>query len=184
MKKISSICVFCGSNTGNNKKHIVAAKRLGTLIAQKGLTLVYGGGKVGLMGIIADAVINKGGKVIGVIPKHLANRGIVHTGITKLHIVNGMHQRKALMSKLSDAFIAMPGGIGTLEEFIEVVAWSSLGLHKKTFGLLNTAGYFNSLINFFKHITNEGFYNKEHSALIFTKSTPATLLDEIIKHAK
>jgi len=184
MKKIVSVCVFCGSNTGNNKKYIAAAKRLGTLIVQKGFTLVYGGGKVGLMGIIADAVINKGGKVIGVIPKHLANREITHTGITKLHIVNGMHQRKALMAKLSDAFIAMPGGIGTLEEFVEVVAWSSLGLHKKAFGLLNTAGYFNSLINFFKHTTNEGFYSKEHSALISIKSTPNALLNEIIKNAK
>ena len=184
MKKITSICVFCGANIGRNRKYLAAANRLGSLIAQNGFTLVYGGGKVGLMGAIADAALKNGGKVIGVIPKHLANREIMHTGITKLHIVKDMHQRKALMAKLSDAFITMPGGIGTLEEFAEVAAWSSLGLHKKAFGLLNTAGYFNSLINFFKHTTKEGFYNKEHSSSIFVKSTPGALLNEIIKNAK
>ena len=140
-----AVCVFCGSSTGEDPAYAEAARDLGRLIAGNGLTLVYGGGHVGLMGVVADAALDAGGEVIGVMPKALVDREISHTSLTKLHVVHSMHERKAMMSELSDAFVALPGGNGTLEEFFEVLTWAQLGEHGKPCGLLNVAGYYDPI---------------------------------------
>src|SRR5512146_155412 len=140
------ICVFCGSNTGTRLAYVEAAQRLGVILAERKLGLVYGGGKVGLMGKLADAVLGAGGEVIGVIPQKLMRKEIAHAGLTDLRVVNSMHERKAMMAELSDAFIAMPGGFGTFEEFCEMVTWAQLGVHRKPCGLLNIEGYYDHLL--------------------------------------
>ena len=173
------VCVFCGSSVGNQPAYREAAEALGALLAGRGIGLVYGGGNVGLMGVIADAVMAKGGQAIGVIPQSLADREIAATGITELRVVDSMHTRKAMMADLSDAFIAMPGGVGTFEEFFEVVTWTQLGLHRKPCGLLNVNGFYAPLAAFIDQATNEGFIRAEHRAAIILDSNPARLLDTL-----
>jgi uncharacterized protein (TIGR00730 family) len=138
---LRSVCVFCGSRPGNDPAYAAGARRLGRTLAEEGITLVYGGGRVGLMGVVADTILDAGGEVTGVIPKALVEREIAHPGLTYLRVVGSMHERKALMSELSEGFIALPGGTGTLEEFFEVLTWAQLGEHEKPCGLLNLAGY-------------------------------------------
>jgi len=176
MKKI---CVFCGSSFGSNKAYSETANELGKVIAQAGIGLVYGGAKVGLMGEIASAVLKEGGEAIGVIPKQLVDKEVAHDGLTKLHIVGSMHERKALMADLSDGFIAMPGGFGTLEEIFEIVAWGQLNFHTKPVGLLNVNGYYNNLIKFIDHSVKENFIKPEHREMIRVDEKPKALLEQL-----
>ncbi|MFM7439802.1 MAG: TIGR00730 family Rossman fold protein [Snowella sp.] len=175
-------CVFCGSSLGNQPIYELAAQAMGKAIASRNLGLVYGGGRVGLMGKVADAVLTAGGQVIGVIPDFLATKEIAHWGLTKLHIVGSMHERKALMASLSSGFIALPGGYGTLEEFCEVLTWGQLGLHEKSLALLNIAGYYNPLLAFFDRALAEGFLSRTLRSLILEATTPDILLDAMISY--
>lgn len=176
MKKI---CVFCGSSFGNNKSYSDTANLLGNLIAKKNIELVYGGASVGLMGEIASAVLKAGGKVTGVIPKQLLEKEVAHTGLNDLRIVGSMHERKSLMADLSDGFIAMPGGFGTLEEVFEIVAWGQLNFHNKPLGLLNVNGYYNNLIKFLDHSVNENFIKPEHREMILVNNDPEAMLIQL-----
>jgi len=173
------ICVFCGSSAGARPAYAAAAKELGELMARRRISLVFGGGCIGLMGTIADAVLNNRGEAIGVIPDGLMRREIGHRGVTKLHVVETMHQRKALMADLSDAFIAMPGGYGTLEEFAEIVTWSQLGIQVKPCALLNIEGYWDGLLEFLDHAVGEDFVRPENRDLIVVGTTPEEILDKI-----
>lgn len=173
------LCVFCGSSTGNQPAYAEAARALGALLARRGIGLVYGGGNVGLMGIIADAVVAHGGEAIGVIPQTLAEREIAHTGVTELRIVDSMHTRKAMMAELADGFVAMPGGVGTFEEFFEVVTWTQLGVHRKPCGLLNVKAFYTPLAAFIDQAVSEGFIKPVHRAFIIVDSDPARLLDSL-----
>ncbi|QKI81653.1 TIGR00730 family Rossman fold protein [Kroppenstedtia eburnea] len=173
---MKNICVFCGSSPGSSPVYMEGAKQLGISLAEAGITLVYGGARVGLMGAVADTVLAHGGKVIGVIPKSLVDREIAHTGLTDLHIVSSMHERKALMSELADGFIALPGGSGTLEEFFEVFTWAQLGHHQKPCGLLNLNGYYTPLLQFIDHTIGEGFMKEDYRAMILSESGPEPLL--------
>ena len=177
-----NICVFCGSQSGTDLRYRQAAVELGGLLAQRGHGLVYGGGHVGLMGIIADAVLEAGGSVTGVIPKPMTERELAHETVTKLYVVSSMHERKALMASLSDAFIALPGGYGTLEELFEVIAWAQLGIHRKPIGLLNVAGYFDALLSLVDHMIGEGFIKTKHRGLFVTAAQPQALLDAVQHH--
>jgi uncharacterized protein (TIGR00730 family) len=178
---MKTVCVFCGSNPGRNPAFKEGAIALGQEIVSRGLGLVYGGGNVGLMGVVADAVLAEGGEVIGVIPGFLVNRELAHPGLSKLHVVDSMHQRKALMAELSDGFIAMPGGYGTFEEFCEILTWSQLGLHQKPHGLLNIMGYYEPLIRLFDTALHEQFLSSAHRAMVLEAPTPAALLN-IMSH--
>lgn len=162
------ICVFCGSSSGLRPSYTHAAEEIGRYLATSGITLVFGGGKVGLMGAMADAALKAGGEVIGVIPEHLMAREVGHNGLTKMHVVGSMHERKALMSDLSDAFIALPGGFGTFEEFCEVLTWSQLGLHQKPCGLLNVDEYYSPLLQMFDHAVTEGFLKAENRRIVLS----------------
>jgi uncharacterized protein (TIGR00730 family) len=173
------LCVFCGSSVGVNPAYAEVATALGTLLAQRGIGLVYGGGNVGLMGVIADAALAAGGEVIGVIPQALADREVAHHGVTELRIVDSMHTRKAMMADLSDAFLAMPGGVGTFEEFFEAITWTQLGLHRKPCGLLNVAGFYTPLALFIDQAVSEGFIKPVHRAAIIVDDDPARLLDTL-----
>jgi len=170
------ICVFCGSNPGINPAYREAAVAMGQLLAQRRIELVYGAGNIGLMGVLADAVLAAGGKVIGVIPEALMAKEVGHDGLTELRVVGSMHERKAIMSDLSDAFIAMPGGFGTFEEFCEVVTWSQLGIQSKPCGLLNVEGYYDPLLELFDHAVREGFLREENRRLVLEDSDPKQLL--------
>lgn len=172
-------CVFCGSSVGARPAYAAAAQELGELMARRGIGLVFGGGRIGLMGTIADAVLAHGGEAIGVIPGGLMRREIGHPGVTKLHVVNTMHQRKALMADLSDAFIALPGGYGTLEEFAEIVTWSQLGIQRKPCALLNVEGYWDGLLALVDHAVREDFVRPENRQLILVGRNPAEVLDQI-----
>lgn len=174
---MKSICVFCGSSFGRRSIYTTAAQVLGKTIADRNLTLVYGGGKVGLMGTVADAALASGGEVIGVIPQFLVDKELAHTGLTQLEIVDSMHERKARMSALSDGFIALPGGYGTIEEFCEVLTWAQLGLHQKPHGLLNIEGYYDALLAFFDQTVTEQLVRPEHRSLIIEATDPGELLD-------
>ena len=173
------VCVFCGSRTGERTVHADAAGALGALLAARGLGLVYGGGNIGLMGRIADAALAGGGDVTGVIPQHLLDREVAHTGLTALHVVDTMHARKALMAQLSDIFIAAPGGFGTLDELCEILTWAQLGLHRKPCGLLNVSGYFDPLLAMFDHAVQEGFLSPQHRGLIISDHDATRLLDRL-----
>jgi uncharacterized protein (TIGR00730 family) len=173
------ICVFCGSSIGNRVDYSEAAVTLGGLLARRKIGLVYGGGNVGLMGVIADAVLQAGGEVIGVIPHALAEREIEHQGLTQLHVVDSMHTRKAMMADLADAFIAMPGGVGTFEELFEAVTWTQLGLHRKPCGLLNVAGFYAPLAAFIDQAVSEGFIKPVHRASIVVDDNAERLLDTL-----
>lgn len=173
------ICVFCGSSPGANPAYIQVARKLGRKIAEMKLTLVYGGGKVGLMGELAKTTLAAGGKVIGVIPEDLVKMSLAFTELTDLRIVSSMHERKALMSDLADAFIALPGGFGTIEEFFEVLTWAQLGLHQKACGLLNVCGYYDELIAFLDHILSEQFIQQVNHKMILVSEDIDELINKI-----
>jgi uncharacterized protein (TIGR00730 family) len=176
-KQMRRLCVFCGSSAGARPVYTDSARRLGGLLAGRGLGLVYGGGHIGLMGVLADAVLAAGGEAVGVIPQSLVDKELAHPGLTALHVVTTMHQRKALMADLSDAFVALPGGYGTLDELFEILTWSQLGIHGKPVGLLNVAGYFDPLLGWIRHALTEGFIRSQHVALLNVASTPEEMLD-------
>jgi uncharacterized protein (TIGR00730 family) len=171
------ICVFCGSSTGIKQDYAVGARELGLVLAKQNIDLVYGGGHVGLMGIVADAAMSAGAKAIGVIPRCLADKEVAHQGLTELRIVQTMHERKAQMAELSDGFIAMPGGFGTLEELFEVITWAQLGIHKKPFGLFNIAGYFDKLIEFLDFQVEQGFVPPRHREMIIVSDEAEQLVE-------
>jgi uncharacterized protein (TIGR00730 family) len=173
------VCVFAGSSAGVRPEYIAAATDLGRVLATSGIGLVYGGARVGLMGAVADAVLTGGGAVTGVIPRALVEKEVAHSGLTELRIVTTMHERKALMADLSDAFIALPGGWGTLDEFFEILTWAQLGLHRKPCGLLNVLGYFDRLLAFLDHTVEQGFVRREYGALLALSDGPSTLLDAL-----
>jgi uncharacterized protein (TIGR00730 family) len=175
------ICIFTGSRRGTSPAYAEAAKRLAHDLVERGFGLVYGGGNVGLMNVIADTVLELGGHITGVIPNALVSKEVAHLGLSDLRVVNSMHERKALMAELSDGFIALPGGIGTMEEFFEVLSWAQLGIHNKPCGLLNVSGYYDPLIQFLDHAVAEDFVKPKHRALLIVESRPATLLDRIEK---
>jgi len=170
------IAVFCGSNKGIRAAYAEAAENLGRQLAKRGIELVFGGGCVGLMGVLADAVLQNGGHVIGVIPQSLVIKEVVHEKLPDLRVVKNMHERKALIAELSDGFIALPGGYGTCEEFCEVLAWSQLGYHQKPFGLLDVAGFYRGFLEFFDHATREGFIRPAHRKLVIVEEDPEKLL--------
>jgi uncharacterized protein (TIGR00730 family) len=176
---VNSLCVFCGSNPGASPAYAEAAARLGRTLAGRGLNLVYGGGRVGLMGVVADAALAAGGTVTGVIPEALATRELAHSTLSDLQVVGSMHERKARMSELSDGFVALPGGIGTLEEWSEVWTWSQLGFQPKPCGLLNAAGYYDHLLAFLDHMTAERFLNRAHRGMAIVDDNPERLLDRL-----
>jgi uncharacterized protein (TIGR00730 family) len=171
------ICVFCGSSPGTNPAYLEAARATGRTLAGRGIGLVYGGGGVGLMKAVADAALAAGGEVVGVIPRALQLRELAHPGLTALHVVGSMHERKAKMAELADGFIALPGGMGTLEELAEILTWAQLGLHGRPCGLLDVAGYYGSLISFFDRAVSEGFLRPEHRRLLLVAPEPGALLD-------
>jgi hypothetical protein len=173
---VKSVCIFLGSNRGASPLYAEAAAELGRLMAGNGLRLVYGGANVGLMRVLADSAVEAGGEVIGVIPSQLVDKEIAHKGLSDLRVVGSMHERKALMAELSDAFIALPGGIGTLEEFFEVLTWTQLGFHEKPCGLLNVNGYYDLLARFLDHTTGEGFVNPVHRSMVITGDNSEDLL--------
>ena len=175
------ICVFTGSRHGAMPAYADAAKQLARDLVERGFGLVYGGGNVGLMNIIADAVLEHGGHVTGVIPNALVSKEVAHRGLSELRVVNSMHERKALMAELSDGFIALPGGIGTMEEFFEVLSWAQLGIHNKPCGLLNVSGYYDPLIEFLDHAVSQDFVKPKHRALLIVEHEPMTLLDRFAK---
>lgn len=176
---LRSLCVYCGSSAGHDPAFADAARSLGQLMAGQGLALVYGGGHVGLMGIIADAVLEAGGEVTGVIPRALMDSEVGHDRLTRLLVVKDMHERKALMAEHSDGFIAMPGGIGTLEELFEVMTWLQLGYHAKPVGLLNVKGFYDPLLDFLDRQAEAGFLRQEHRALLMTETDPAVLVQRL-----
>ena len=177
MTTLRSICVYCGSNAGSKPEYAAAAKAMGKAIAGRGITLVYGGGKVGLMGALADAALAAGGRVVGIIPEFLALKEVAHAGLSELIVVDSMHTRKAEMERHSDGFIAMPGGIGTMEELFEIWTWSQLGQHRKPCGLLDAAGYYGHLNAFLDRMAMDGFVNPEHRAMLHHSDSPEALLD-------
>jgi uncharacterized protein (TIGR00730 family) len=173
---MKTICVFCGSSKGTKIEYQQACTELAELFIKENITLVYGGGDVGLMGLLADAMLERGGRVIGVIPKALADKEVAHESLTELHIVGSMHERKAMMAELSDGFIAMPGGIGTLEEIIEVFTWTQLGIHSKPCGLLNIAGYYDRLFEFLQQMVDQEFLKPFHLSMMVMENKAEALL--------
>jgi len=173
------ICVFCGSNAGARSEYAETARALATVLAERKLGIVYGGGNVGLMGVVADAALARGGEVIGVIPQKLVDKEVAHRGVTELRIVETMHERKALMNDLSDAFIALPGGFGTLDEFFEVLTWSQLGFHGKPCALLNVAGYYDGMLAMLDHAVTERFLRPAHRELVIADTDPLRLLQRL-----
>lgn len=174
-----SICVFCGSSPGNRPEYLQVARDTGRLIAQRQLTLVYGGGKVGLMGAMADAALAAGGRVIGVIPQMLLDREVGHAGLTELRVVSTLAERKLIMGELSDAFLTLPGGNGTMDELFEAWSWTQLGLSRKPSGLLNHGGYYDALIQFLDHAVAEGFQRPRHRAILLVNTQIEPLLDQL-----
>jgi uncharacterized protein (TIGR00730 family) len=177
---MKSLCVYCGSSAGSSPVYADAARRLAKVMVDDNIALVYGGGNVGLMGVIADEVLRLGGEATGVIPKALMDKEVGHQGLTRLHIVKDMHERKAMMAELSEGFVAMPGGIGTLEELFEVFTWSQLGFHEKPIGLLNVNGFYNGLIQFLDHVIQERFLRAEQASLL-VNAPEAGALVELLK---
>jgi len=176
---VNRVCVFCGSSPGARPEYTETAQDLGSLLVERGLGLVFGGAGVGLMGRLADAVMSEGGEAIGVIPQALVDREIAHLGLSDLRVVGSLHERKATMAELSDAFIALPGGLGTLEELFEVYTWSQLGLHAKPCALLNVAGYFDALAGFLDHAVAERFVTEHHRETLIVEEDPRALLDRL-----
>jgi uncharacterized protein (TIGR00730 family) len=174
---VHSICVFSGSSLGARAEYTAAARALGTEVAARAMRLVYGGASVGLMAVVADTVLAAGAEVVGVIPQQLVDREVAHRGLADLRVTRTMHERKTLMAELSDDFVALPGGFGTLEEFVEVLTWLQLGLQHKPCGLLNVADFYRPLLAFFDHATTEGFVRAEHRGLLLADTDAARLLD-------
>ncbi len=179
MTWLASVCVYCGSSSGDLREYTDAAIQLGTLFAQRSIGLVFGGGSVGLMGVLADAVLAAGGKVTGVMPHGLRTRELAHEGVTEIIAVESMHERKQRMVELSDAFIAMPGGIGTLDELFETFTWLQLGIHNKPVGLLNVAAYFDPLLEFLKHMTERQFLSTKHLDCLAVEMDGVLLLEQL-----
>ena len=176
------ICVFAGSNLGNQPKYRAVAEQLGRALAAREIELVYGGAHVGLMGLVADAVLAAGGRATGVIPAALVDKEVAHQGLTDLRVVGSMHERKSVMADLADGFIALPGGWGTVEEFFEILTWAQLGLHSKPCGLLNVQGYFDTLLSFVSHSIEEGFVRPEYRTMISVSDAPGYLLDMLVAY--
>lgn len=177
--KLRSICVYCGSNTGAGDEYRAAAVAMGEALARRDIKLVYGGGQVGLMGVLADACLDAGGAVTGVIPDFLHHKEIAHPRVSDMHIVGSMHERKHMMADAADAFIALPGGLGTLEELFEVWTWSQLGRHQKPVGLLNVRGYYDQLLGFLDHMRGEGFVEEKHRNMLTCAETPGAVVDAL-----
>ena len=176
---MKSICVYCGANAGVSPVYAEQARVLARAMVDANIALVYGGGNVGLMGIIADEVLRLGGEVTGVIPTALVEREVGHTGLTRQFIVKDMHERKAMMASLADGFIAMPGGMGTLEELFEMLTWSQLGIHGKPVGVLNVGGFYDHLVGFIRHATEQGFIKPQHETLMQVEADPAALVQRL-----
>lgn len=176
---MKSVCVFCGSSPGNHPRYLETARALGSLLARRGCTLVYGGGRVGLMGALADAALQAGGRVVGVIPQLLLDKEAGHDGLTELHVVQTMAQRKQMMGDLSDAFLTLPGGIGTMDELFEAWTWTQLDLHRKPCGLLNQAGYYDSLIAFIDRCQAEGFLRPRHAGALLVDTALEPLVERL-----
>ncbi|WP_038498915.1 TIGR00730 family Rossman fold protein [Janthinobacterium agaricidamnosum] len=176
---MKSICVYCGANGGVTPQYAAAARELARVLVEENISLVYGGGNVGLMGVIADEVLRLGGEVTGVIPTQLVEREVGHTGLTRQFIVKDMHERKAMMAQLSDGFIAMPGGLGTLEELFEVLTWSQLGIHSKPIGLLNVDHFYDGLVSFIEHAKGEGFVRPQHAAMLRVEADALALVQRL-----
>jgi uncharacterized protein (TIGR00730 family) len=179
---MKSVCVFCGGNPGRNPAYLAAARSVGVELATNGLALVYGGAQVGLMGAVADAALAHGGEVFGVIPEFIGAREIAHLGVTKLEVVASMHERKAKMAERADAFVALPGGFGTLDELFEILTWSQLGLHRKPCAVLNVAGYFDGLLAFLDRAVDEQLLRPEYRAMLLVESDPARLVEGLRAH--
>lgn len=177
MRTFRRICVYCGSTAGRDVRYLEAARATGAFLAGRGLDVVYGGGRVGMMGAVADGALAAGGRVIGVIPEKLRDKELAHAGLSELYVVDSMHARKTMMAAMSDGFWGLPGGFGTLEEVFEVTTWSQLNYHKKPVGLLNINGYFDKLIEFLNHASSEGFVRPVHRPLIQSAKAPEVLLD-------
>lgn len=177
MTSINSICVYCGSSPGRLEAYASAAHRLAEALVSRNIRLVYGGASIGIMGMLADEVLKLGGQAIGVLPEALASKEVAHPNLTELHITHSMHERKTLMAELADGFIALPGGIGTLEELFEIWTWAQLGIHSKPCGLLNVSGYYDLLTSFLDHVTTEQFVKPQQRGLLMVESNPYTLLD-------
>lgn len=173
---MNRVCVFCGSSPGSRPEYLQAAEQLGQMLAQRKIGLVYGGGRLGLMGAVARATVEAGGEVVGIIPRDLFEKEVAFTDLIDLRVVGSMHERKALMADLADGFIGLPGGLGTIEEFFEVLTWAQLGIHRKPCGLLNVAGYYTTLLHFIEHTVAEQFIAPEHQAMILVEEEPAALL--------
>lgn len=178
MNAITSLCVYCGSSNGRQPAYAAAARTLAESMVQRNIQLVYGGASIGIMGIVADRMLQLGGKVIGVIPKALAHKEIAHHHLTQLHVTDSMHDRKVLMAELADGFIALPGGIGTLEELFEIWTWAQLGFHHKPCGLLNIAGYYDALIQFLDYVHKEQFVREHHRAMLIVDHETEGLLNQ------
>ncbi len=177
MHEIERICVFAGSSPGGRPEYVTAARALGRALADQRIGLVYGGAGVGLMGAVADAVLDRGGSVVGVMPRALVEREVAHSGLTELRVVGSMHERKAEMADLADAFVALPGGLGTLEEMFEVLTWAQLGHHAKPCGLLNVAGYYDRMLSMMDHAAEERFVAPEHRAMLLVDAEPGPLIE-------
>ena len=176
---MAAICVFCGSSPGGDPAYLAAAQAMGRAIAGRGMGLVYGGAKVGLMGTVADAALAAGGEVIGVLPAALEKKELAHFGLTRLEVVGSMHERKARMAELSDGFVALPGGAGTLEEIFEIWTWGQLGFHGKPAGFLNVSGYYDKLVDFLDHTVGEAFVKPAHRDMLIFRDDPTALLDAL-----
>lgn len=182
MTAINSICIYCGSSPGRLEAYGSATHALAESLVSRNIRLVYGGAGIGVMGMVADRVLTLGGQAIGVIPKALAHKEVAHKNLTELHITQSMHERKMLMAELADGFIALPGGIGTLEELFEIWTWAQLGFHDKPCGLLNVEGYYDSLIKFLDHVLAEQFVKQHHHAMLMVESNPDALLDRYVHY--
>ncbi|KSU81073.1 hypothetical protein GA0061096_4029 [Fictibacillus enclensis] len=180
---MNHIAVFCGSRSGKSEVYVKEAARLGKELAERGISLVYGGSSAGVMGAVADAVMKNGGKVTGIMPEFLKKREIAHKNLTQLVVVDSMHERKAKMSELADGFMVLPGGAGTLEEFFEIFTWAQLGLHQKPVGLLNTNGYYDPLLSLFNHMASENFMEEKHHKMVLSSAEPKDLLDQFSSYS-
>ena len=181
MAEKRSICVFCGSATGTRPEYADAARRLGDAIARRGLELVYGAGHIGLMGILADAALAAGGRVVGMIPRSLVDRELAHKGLSEIHVVESMHARKALMADRADAFLALPGGFGTLDELFEILTWAQIGIHAKPIGLINVAGYFDPLLAWIDGAVEGGLVREKHRAMLLVGDDAEELLGRVVR---
>ena len=177
--RVRRACVFCGSSPGARPAYTEATEDFGQLLVEHGIALVFGGASVGLMGRLADTVLSEGGEAIGVIPQSLVDREIAHLGVTDLHVVDTMHERKQLMADLADAFVALPGGLGTLDELFEIYTWAQLGLHRKPIGLMNVEGYFDGLVGFLEHAVAERFVRDDHREMLIVEEEPAPMLERL-----